>query len=230
MAVQYANGKIVTSGLVLALDASDKNSYASGSTTWNDLSGNGNSGSLNGSFTFSTNNGGNLLFTAANSNYVTGPLTQGLGTDVTVETFLKIDPSNNPVFYGLATDTYGSGLGIFASSGVWSWNTGDSNSNAFSSSPTIVTTSYYHVVVTNAAASNAKLYINSVLIGTAAYRNATTTGTGNKYEIGAFWQNKSGLIFFINANMGSFKIYNRALSSQEVAQNYNAQKSRFGLT
>jgi hypothetical protein len=220
---------IATDGLVLALDAANPRSYVSGSSTWYDLSGNNNNGTLTNGPTFNSANNGSIVFNGNNSNYVTGPLTQGLGTDVTVETFLKINTSNNPVFYGLATDTYGSGLGIYASSGVWSWNTGDSNANAFSSSPIITTTSYYHVVVTNAAASNAKLYINSILIGTAAYRNATTTGTGNKYEIGAFWQNKSNLIFFINANMGLFKIYNIALSSQEVLQNYNAQKSRYNL-
>ena len=221
--------KIVTNGLVLYLDAANSKSYPGSGTTWSDLSRGGNNGTLNNTFTFNADKGGNLLFTSANSNTVTGPLSQGLGTDVTVEIVLKIDTSNNPVLYGLATDTYSDGLGIYANSGVWSWNTGDINSNAFSSSPTIITTSYYHVVVTNAAASNAKLYINSILIGTAAYRNATTTGTGNKYEIGAFWQGKSNLIFFINANCGLFKIYNRALTATEIQQNYNTQKSRFGL-
>jgi len=54
MALQYANGKIVTSGLILALDASDRNSYVSGSTTWTDVSGNGWGGSLIGSASFTT--------------------------------------------------------------------------------------------------------------------------------------------------------------------------------
>ena len=225
----YTGPNIVTNGLVLSLDAANTKSYPGSGTTWRDLSGNNNNGTLNNTFTFNADKGGNLLFTSANSNTVTGPLSQGLGTDVTVETVLKIDTSNNPVLYGLATNTYGNGLGIFANSGVWSWNTGDSNSNAFSSSPTIITTSYYHVVVTNAAASNAKLYINSVLIGTAGYRNATTTGAGNKYEIGAYWSSKSSFLFYINANCGLFKIYNRALFADEVLQNYNAIKSRFDL-
>lgn len=220
---------IVTDGLVLYLDAANPASYTSGSTIWNDLSRNNNTGTLNNSFSYNPNNGGTLLFTANNSNSVTGPLSQGLGTDVTVETFLKIDTSGASVLYGLATDSYGNGLGIYAKYGIWSWNTGDDISNAFSTSPTISSTSYNHIVVTNAAASNAKLYVNSVLIGTALYRNATTTGTGNKYEIGAFWQSKSNLVFFINANCGLFKIYNRALTAQEVQQNYNTQKSRFGL-
>ena len=225
----YTGPNTITNGLVLSLDAANRKSYPGSGTTWLDLSGNNNNGTLNNTFTFNADKGGNLLFTAANSNTVTGPLSQGLGTDVTVETVLKIDASNNPVLYGLATNNNSQGLGIFVSTGIWSWNTGDSNSNAFTANPTITTTSYNHIVVTNAAASNAKLYVNSILIGTAGYRDATTTGAGNKYEIGAFWQNKSNFLFYINANCPLFKIYNRALTAAEVDQNYNATKTRYGL-
>ena len=64
MAVQYAFGQIVTNGLVLALDAADRNSYVSGSTTWTDLSGNGLVGAQSGSTfpTYNTGSGGNLVF------------------------------------------------------------------------------------------------------------------------------------------------------------------------
>ena len=45
--MSFDNGpRIVTNGLVLALDAADRNSYVSGSTTWFDLSGNSNNGTL----------------------------------------------------------------------------------------------------------------------------------------------------------------------------------------
>jgi len=40
-------GAIVRDGLVLALDAADRNSYPGTGTTWYDLSGNGNNGTLN---------------------------------------------------------------------------------------------------------------------------------------------------------------------------------------
>jgi uncharacterized delta-60 repeat protein len=36
-------------------------------------------------------------------------------------------------------------------------------------------------------------------------------------------------IGFVNLSLGTIKIYNRALSSSEIQQNYNAQKSRFNL-
>jgi len=54
MAIQYANGKIVTDGLVLCLNAADKNSYPGSGTTWTDISGNGNSGTLTNGPTFNS--------------------------------------------------------------------------------------------------------------------------------------------------------------------------------
>ena len=52
MATQYAFGKIVTNGLVLALDAADRNSYPGSGTTWFDVSGNNNHITLTNGPTF----------------------------------------------------------------------------------------------------------------------------------------------------------------------------------
>ena len=61
MGTQYAFGQIVTDGLVLCLNASDRNSYVSGSTTWNDVSGQGNNGTLTNGPTFNSSNGGTII-------------------------------------------------------------------------------------------------------------------------------------------------------------------------
>jgi hypothetical protein len=62
MATQYAFGQIVTNGLVLSLDAADKNSYPGSGTVWSDLSGNNNNNTLVATPTFSSANGGSLVF------------------------------------------------------------------------------------------------------------------------------------------------------------------------
>jgi hypothetical protein len=62
MATQYAFGKIVTNGLVLALDAADKNSYPGSGTTWRDMSGNNSNSTLTNSPTFNSANGGSIVF------------------------------------------------------------------------------------------------------------------------------------------------------------------------
>jgi hypothetical protein len=69
----FANGgRIVTDGLVLSLDAGDRNSYPGSGTTWRDLSGNNNSGSLVNGPTFNSANQVSILFDGVND-YVSGP-------------------------------------------------------------------------------------------------------------------------------------------------------------
>ena len=64
--MSFANGgRIVTDGLILSLDASDQNSYISGSITWTDLSENRNSGALTNGPTYSSDNGGSIVFDGA---------------------------------------------------------------------------------------------------------------------------------------------------------------------
>ena len=62
----YRGPNIVTDGLVLVLDAANPTSYISGSTTWRDLSGNNNSGSLVNGPTFNSVNGGSIVFDGSN--------------------------------------------------------------------------------------------------------------------------------------------------------------------
>ena len=58
--------KIVTNGLVLYLDAANKKSYPGSGTTWTDLSGNNNTGTLTNGPTFDSNNGGSIVFDGTN--------------------------------------------------------------------------------------------------------------------------------------------------------------------
>ena len=66
MATRYSPA-IVTSGLVLCLDAANRKSYPGSGTTWTDLSGNGNNGTLIDSPTFNTDGIGSLSFNGLNS-------------------------------------------------------------------------------------------------------------------------------------------------------------------
>ena len=57
---------IVNNGLILALDAADNNSYSGSGTTWSDLSGNNNTGTLTNGPTFGSTNGGTIVFDGTN--------------------------------------------------------------------------------------------------------------------------------------------------------------------
>ena len=77
---QHYGPNIVTDGLVLCLDAADKNSYPGSGTTWYDLSGNGYNGTMTNGPTFDSDGGGCLSFTAASTHYVDVTSPPGLKT------------------------------------------------------------------------------------------------------------------------------------------------------
>jgi hypothetical protein len=75
-----------------------------------------------------------------------------------------------------------------------------------------------------------KLYINGTLILTGSF-TSTFDIADTPINIGGTGVLKFGAGFagFTNGKIFNAQIYNRALSASEVLQNYNAQKSRFGL-
>lgn len=82
---------VVTDGLVLSYDASNKKSYVSGSIMWNDLSGNRNTGSLVNGPTFDTNNLGSILFDGVDDRINLPYLNYPTSSDITIEIFTKIN-------------------------------------------------------------------------------------------------------------------------------------------
>ena len=88
---------LIQDGLVLSLDASDRNSYVSGSTTWFDLSGNNYNGSLINGPTFNTGSGGNIIFDGTNDEVTIGSKNGASFVDtdnMTLSVFLKINNKN----------------------------------------------------------------------------------------------------------------------------------------
>ena len=230
MAVQYANGKIVTDGLVLALNAADMNSYPGSGATWNDLSGNNNSGSLVNNPTFISNNGGGFYFNNAVSN-----------TGINCGDPSSLSFSQNSFSLALWVNYAASGFFInkvgSSAGGFNFWYTGTSLrfqifSGSVAPSPinlvagTLTNNTYYQVSATyNGSVANT--YINGSLVGTQT--NPVTVSTiGGNFTVG--YRNDAFNTNYSSGSIYNVQVYNRALSASEVLQNYNAQKSRFGLT
>ena len=149
--------------------------------------------------------------------------------DASIEVWARIDIFEGNVLFGFGGDDYpgglaGSGPDVYISGGTWAWNTGDGTSNAFSANPTVNTTDWFHYVVTTESASNAKLYVNGILIGTANHKSAQVTNSGDRVIIGR-WANTTG--YETPGNYGIVRVYNRVLSLSEIQQNYNATKGRY---
>lgn len=226
----FGNGpRIVTDGLVLSLDAGDRNSYVSGSTTWFDLSGNNNSGSLINGPTFSSVNGGSIVFDGVDDycQTVTNSITNN--SSFSLSCWFSIGTLNGifrPIIDGgsLNSGTLGYCLAINNSNRIYV----ASNAGYVEISNSISTNTWYNIVGTAQFGTPYLLnvYINGVL-GTPNTSATTNTLTNNASFI-RLGQSINGTNR-LPGSVGVAQIYNRALSAQEIQQNYNAQKSRFGL-
>jgi len=252
MAFNYSP-KIVTDGLVLYLDAANQNSYVSGSTSWNDISRGGNNGTLTNGPTYSSANGGSIVFDGVDD-YIdnigttsTFDFIFSTGT-FTVSFWLK-KPINN-ARYSIAGNTL-----VNAEKGFWMiveygisgygnnclrfqvpGNATNTRLIAGSTNDNTIGTDWTYCVFTCQNPSKiGQWYINGI-----ASTTTTRVGTGNANQ-GTYYSgpaartlnvgraNSTSTLIPFNGNIAQFSIYNRSLSASEVLQNYNATKTRFGI-
>jgi hypothetical protein len=214
---------IVTNGLVLALDAANQKSYVSGSTTWNDLSGNNNSGTLVNTPTFSSANGGSIVFDGTN-NYIQVPRNTNFafGTgDFSVDYwFNKVGTGNYAMMDCI--NAGGFGFNLNGNTQIFAF---ESFRSSFSISCNFSNNVWNNLTLTRTGGNLLSAYINGSFIGSNNTASSSFTSPNN-------------VVFGINGNLSSqpflgytsnIKIYNKSLSATEIQQNYNALKSRFNL-
>jgi hypothetical protein len=240
---QITKTPIVQTGLVLNLDASRKSSYVGSGTTWNDISGNGYSGTLTNGPSFAqlssnTDISGLFIFDGVND-YVTniGDLStfsfiQNTGV-YTISAWVKPNSLNTEMYY------LGNNDGTTAKKGFYLGNTGTSNSLVLEISNGSIGAHTLNHVISNFYTSaadwvnivcvgngvNNKVYKNGVLFNTSNFSTFSTGNTSNTLSIGRV---NSANLWYWNGFVSSVNIYNKSLSDSEVLQNYNATKSRFG--
>lgn len=236
--------RIVTSGLVLALDAADRKSYRGSGTAWNDLSGNNINTTLSptvGGPTFTSTNGGAIVFDGSND-YSSATVNLSSYSQITVEIWLK--PSNaiesiafehssnwntNTGGFGLATNSSGGGTN---STLCHTNHNGNARNYAF----TCGTTNYScHVnIFSNIVDSTGRLtYVNGNLLSFTSiggWPTTTSTSAGSAFRNDTLYlASRGGSAAFFNGNIAIFKIYNRKLTASEIKQNFNATRGRFGI-
>jgi len=218
--------QIVYNGLVLALDAGDKSSYSGAGTTWNDLSGNSNNGTLTNGPTFNVNDGGSIVFDGVDDYALLGSSVT-LGNTFTINAFVKLAGSNNDTSI-VGTDANGSDnwFGI-ASNVIYAFytQTADVN-NASTYGATILSYNrwYYLSMVVNV--STVTVYLNGILDGSSTQLFTIGSWNGN-YAIGRRSSSVAQRYFY--GNIANVTFYNRVLTAKEILQNYNAGRVRFGV-
>jgi hypothetical protein len=234
-----AGPDMVQDGLVLSLNANDRLSYISGSTTWNDVSGQGNNGTLTNGPTFNSANGGSIVFDGVDDYVDCGNLSTL--NNLTVQMFVNVT-SNNGNYRAFAaakgaSQDYDSGFNIdMMLSSTSSFDRCNIEggflrvplgTNFMQSSVPFGT--WCNICFT-ISPTYIQFYLNGVpQYGTSRLNNASSTIGMNSLSIGRRPIVDSAVNSYINAKISNTQIYNRALSAQEVLQNYNATKSRFNL-
>jgi hypothetical protein len=214
---------IITNGLVMNLDAGFTPSYPTTATTWYDVSSGGNNGALTNGPTFNSGNGGSIVFDGVDDYATVSSLNlTGITENFTFITVIKFPTFNNggaivwqafSSYWALMTNT------SFGAANLTFTTRGTRGQAAVSS--TLTANQWYYVVCKREAGVNS-LYINNTIY---TYTSDVSSPGGTLFKIGTDGNNN----YFFNGNLALIQLYNRALTQTEIMQNYNAQKSRFGL-
>jgi len=213
----------VTNGLFICLDSGFIPSYQTSGTTWYNLSSGGNNGTLTNGTTYSSVDGGSMVFDGVDD-YVA----LGNNSSFTTITSMTICAWINGAVYrtnvgGWNRIIYNSGFNFYVSQKVLFFGT---SGISRTSNQTLTENTWYHVAVTfNVSTNSLIFYLNGAQVQTQTITNATISSNSNTNI--SHGDSPYGDSF--NGKINVVQVYNRVLSASEILQNYNATKSRFGL-
>lgn len=252
MGVAY-NPRIVTDGLVLCLDAGNVKSYPGSGTTWADLSGLGNNGTLNGGPTYSNS----IISLDATDDTISFPFDLNYIpalSNFSMEIWMRID--TYPTALAVA-NAYGNKeragvlFGAMYYGGVafyWNGNSTGTSMNVYPvirgqdtyRSATLISTNlntwYNLVLVNNYSSSKFQFYVNgsfySEVTGPTQEYNPSFVSVAGNIGISKPQVASGGTLnySYLDCDISIAKIYkNKALTASEVQQNFNALRGRFGI-
>ena len=219
--------RIVTDGLVLNLDAGRQNSYGGSGTTWRDLSGRGNNGTLVNTPTYSSSNGGSFNFIGTNQ-YITVPASTdwnfGLNNfAIDLWIYPTSYSSGNPTILQIPpyNSSSPSGILLYLTSGG---NLSLYTNTQYSSNVIAPLNRWTHCVYTRL--SGILNYYAQTVAGSTANLSTFSITNSQSLKIGADLQYNTD---YFRGNISAVKIYNRALSAAEISQNFQATRGRYGI-
>lgn len=252
MATEYGSGRIVSDGLVLSLDASDRNSYPGSGTTFRDLSnviGDININNRNNDWSFATDpaTGNPCLYNVSlrtSSSGINIPVNNGFNKlEGTIEMWLK--PTSHTGAQGWFTNSDGASytnasnwfwIGGYDASSILYFRQGNASSCCNDVTVSSLASTYYQLNAWNCwtitwkvSTGTASIYRNSVLLSQRTnlptdIPNTNPTNTGQLFNGHSYGDNTQFLGY-----CNSYKIYNRALTQSEINKNYDIHKTRFNL-
>jgi hypothetical protein len=216
MALQHSPS-IVTSGLVLCLDAANPRSYPGTGASWRDVSGGGYIASLVSSPTY--NSAGYFVFTGTQTVTVTNPLfasQSATNQTWTVSAWLNIDDTTDQSLINF-------GIGLYPSYGTNNsllyLNAGANDYYTYGGDIGNLGWKYVTFRFNNATGART-IYSNAANISTSGPNNTSTPVALNA---------TSTIASNLRGNLAKLEIYNRMLTDDEVTQNFNAFRGKYGV-
>ena len=232
--------EIVPDGLLLYLDAGNPTSYNGSGTTWYDLSPNSNNGTSVQSPTYSSNDGGYFSFDGGDISATIGSVDSfSIADSVSLDSMTAISiimwfyitsiPDADPNLLFTKRGTTSNGLVGFYTQTFFRFRigTGSPTQLDYSSAPS---TGVWQQIAVTVGASGGKIYKNgSEVVNNVSYTgNFADINTTSPLLIGDCNPISSGVNGF-KGRMSIFKIYSKILSAAEILQDFNNNKSRYGL-
>jgi hypothetical protein len=231
--------RVVTDGLLLALDAADINSYAGSGTTWNDISGKGNTLTATSTPTFSSSGGGSIEFDGTDDLYTINNTFVGsdqiatteANGNYTLEAWINVHTSQGTTTSADSiigsVSNYGVGMQVGVSNGNPRMNYGARFTNNFYGSEFSYNT-WTHVCLSRIGGTSVRAYLNGNFDNDA---NVNNLEVPNGQTIGNMTIGNSSprVTGFYDGLIAVVRIYNIGLSDDQVKQNFNALRGRFGI-
>lgn len=250
---QYTDN-IVTSGLIVHYDAAQSygieasvqsSTNINAVTKWNNLSGDGLYASPQTSLyqiNLDNNDGPsvelnnyptatNQYFSVSNSFIEANKIGSG-NTSYTIETWVKV---TNDVALGISSTTnganivginsvHGYGLQVYKPNGI-RVSFGERGNGRLSNNTDLTVDEWYHIVATNESGVGSKIYVNGSLDGTGSTINITSSTSDLQIGYASTQINQ-----YFSGKVSVVRIYNKNFTQTDVTQNFNAHKSRYGLS
>ena len=220
----FRGPNIVTDGLVFSIDAGSPRSYPGTGTSADSIVSN-NTATLYNGVAYSSSNGGYWDFDGSDDYILTNfgdglnPTTQDLSYGI----WVKPDSTQTAMFMMQSNWGGSHRFYIGSISGKLGWGIQGRGWNANDTDLSFVNGEWYYINIIFSG-TTVKLYANGVLkatdtISSYVFDNNLGIGSGQPYNSGYPW----------NGGIAACRVYYEELTANEVSQNYNAQKSRFGL-
>lgn len=219
--------RIVTSGLVLNLDAANTKSYPGSGTSWTDLSGNNNTGTLTNGPTFSSANNGQIVFDGTNDyvNITVGPTSPlKITNNITVSVWFYNSSwkESNIIQGGGYGFIFWTGTSIYGAAydGKIIWGKQQTTNQVISNNTYSGLLNVWYNIVGTYNGTTLRLYYNGVLD---KEQNNSFTFDVSECTIG------TGIDGTFNGRISNVNVFNRVLTQSEIQQNFNALRGRFGV-